>query len=474
MKKWLLAGGLIFLTGCTEEKNQENDPIIATPEEAEPGMEEGVLGDVVSKQQFTAVIEDIANRYSFLRNNHTYYSDPHEIGIVYSELLDFDADGQDELYILFKSSAYMNDPLKERNQDGYIQEIWQSNVKGEKATLLNRKLLEYEHAKEDLEITLVAQMGGPIYLKYTSTDAQGKQRTEYHTKLSERFEQTMTLGQNVAHKDEYQVNDESVERQTYEQEIEKLEGTERPIIVSKQQKREFAIDLSKSNQSTTAVMDELAKDINHYLSEGKAASEEIAARVEEVLNEFHFLNSFDTRNTNDYEQLVTSLILHGYVDNDAPATSYFLGYTEGQIIEAMKTHFDITFSPADLDVPEPEEGTANFLTYRDGVYYVLPSDLYNDYVMRDIEQVVQVSESIYYVRFKATGFGTMDYMMAANVFDFNVQDYEDKPHEQWPEKATDYFTNYLPSYAVIQLDGEQTKIVYQGYANLTDKELEQF
>ncbi|MEO4054492.1 hypothetical protein [Solibacillus sp. CAU 1738] len=407
MRKLLLACSVLLLASCTEKEQEsvESETKIETAiddQQEEQGQQEqsSITPNEPYNEQLSKVMADLANEFDFLPSTHTFYDYPFPLGLVYAELFDANADGQEELYVLLKSNTYLSDQLLHRSYPGYIQEIWQTNPDGDEATLLH-----YQLVKKDSS----------------------------------------------------------------------MEGQTSAVLNSGLKGREFTIDLKSAPQALSNVMHQLNTNRNSYSIEGETADGDALAQVEKVLNDLKMFRSIDIRNSKTYTSLATSLILYGLVENDAPYYSYFVGFKEDSIVEEMKNRFNITLSAADMNLPEPsEDDPSNFFTYKDGVFYIPPSDYYRDEVFRHIEQVVKVSDSVYYARLHDIRFDSLNYTTGIDDWNFDSSKYANAAIEDWPEETKPFLTQALPMYAVVKIVDGEAKLLYQGYLDLTDEELESF
>lgn len=408
MRKLLLASSILLLASCTEQEKEstESETKIETAtneqqaeqQEQEQQEESKLVPDELYNKQLSKIIGEIVDKFGFLPNGHTFYDNPHTAGLVYAELFDANADGQEELYVLIKSNSYIND--EHRRYAGYMQEIWQANPDGDKAKVLRSNFINEN----------------PAIIGQTNT--------------------VMKSGL-----DEY----------------------------------EFKIDLPTAGQKIIDVMDQLSVPINSYITKPYTIEKDIEVQVDKVIQDLKRFGFVDTRERNRYENLAANLILSNLVEPDAPPYSYFIGYKEESINAELEKRFNITLTANDIHFPEPDENNPNnFFTYQDGVFYIPPSDYYTNEVFRTLEHVVKVSDDVYYARINETHFDSRDYMDVSGDWNIDLGQYKDTQFENWPEEAKPFLTQVLPVYAVVKFVDGDAKLLYQGFENLTDEELEGF
>ncbi|MEO4054491.1 hypothetical protein [Solibacillus sp. CAU 1738] len=406
MKKLFLACSVLLLASCTEKEKQsvESETKIETSTEEQQAEQKGqqekssIVPSRLYSEQLSKVMGELVNKFGFLPNGHTFYDNPHAVGLVYAELFDANADGQEELYVLIKSSSDIND--EHRRYAGYMQEIWQANPDGDEA-----KVLRSNFIKEDPAI----------------------------------------IGQTNA------------------------------VMKSGLDEYEFKIDLQTAGEKIIEVMDQLSVPMNSYITKPSTIEKDIEVQIDNVIQDLRKFGFVDTRERNRYENLAAALILNNLVEPDAPPYSYFIGYKVESINVELEKRFNITLTANDIHMPEPDEDKPyGFFTYKDGVIYIPPSDHYSNEVFRTLEHVVKVSDDVYYARINEIHFDSMTYMDVLGDWNIDLSQYKDTEFNNWPEEAKPYLTQVLPVYAVVKFIDGDAKLLYQGFENLMDEELESY
>ncbi len=58
--------------------------------------------------------------------------------------------------------------------------------------------------------------------------------------------------------------------------------------------------------------------------------------------------------------------------------------------------------------------------------------------------------------------------------DFDFEKYKNLPLEQWPAHTKPYIEKELPTYMLLNYDGDQYQLYYQGHLTLFDGDIEGF
>lgn len=480
MKKLLLAAGVLCLTGCGETET----PQAMDRNEAVLGVQVGAqeqpaltADEIKQKQQLLDVLEGVAYRFGIMADNKSFHDNYY--GLAHAKLIDVNQDGQDELYMLFRSSSYHMDELEHRNQDGYIAEIWQTDPNGEKATLLHSDLVDLDStAPSDMSVAFVTTMKGEVLLKdsrFQSDEQENFDESTYYAYRDGAFEQVLTAYHSAGSQEEYRLDDKKVDRETFEQRMKDYEGEEVPIVKSEAGEKAFAFDASDISGNIGQVFSDLTAGFNTVLEDGEQASEKAMSQIQKGMSDFTFFRNVDKREPETYEQLINSIIIKKQEPQDGGNLEYFMGYKEETIAKQMKAFHDIDLDGASLELPSPQKpDQTNLLHYQDGVFYVPPSDFHQEYVIRDVTAATKVSDDTYYVTFRDAFFDLMGYVDATEDYSFDPAVHKDTPATDWPKETQDYISAGIPSYAVVKLVDGKVQLPYLGYRNLTEEELESF
>ncbi|WP_404427011.1 hypothetical protein LG296_12740 [Ureibacillus chungkukjangi] len=448
MKKLLFASSfmLLILVGCTdklenEEKTEQQQDNIEEVEQVgrDDEQTEPVPANKEQQQANKKLSETLTNlyrKYGVIHPNHKYEEKLGDlyVGIVYSQLIDFDNDGQEELYILMKSSQYMNEELEHRNEAGYVEEIW--GITDQEAKLIANNFYSYYEDAPDMSFVALTD-GSTAIKRYDS------QKIQFSTMQNQQFT----------------VSDSE------------LNGEETPIINKENGQKQFAIDLSEPISSIQIVMNELSKYMNTaFDAETEALTPEIDTAIRQFIN-FGDINSLDSTM---YESMIEALIFNQKIESDQdPIENYGAGFSEQLIKDAMKKYYSVDFKPDDLEARNPDSTDFHWLEYKDGVFYLVASEYYMDINLPTTEKIVKLSDDLYFIKIQSTEFKALQYSMDTGDY-FDYTEYIDVPFNEWPEPTHNYLQKNIPSYQILKETAGQYQLLYQSYNNLTVAELEAF
>ncbi|PYF08913.1 hypothetical protein [Ureibacillus chungkukjangi] len=447
MKKLLFATFmLLILVGCTdklenEEKTEQQKDHIeeVAPVGQEHRETESVSTNTEQQQANKKLSETLTNlyrKYGVIHPNHKYEEKLGDlyVGIVYSQLIDFDNDGQVELYILMKSSQYMNEDLEHRNEAGYVEEIW--GITEQEAKLIDNNF--YSYYEDAAEMSFIALTDGT-----TAIMRSNPQDKQFFTLQNQQF--SVSDGE--------------------------LVGEETPIINQENGQKQFAIDLSEPISSIQIVMNQLSKGMNTaFDAETEALTPEIEAAIRQFIN-FGDINSLDSTM---YESMIEALIFNQKIESDQdPIENYGAGFSEQLIKDAMKKYYSVDFKPEDLEARNPDSTDFHWLEYEDGVFYLVASEYYMDINLPTTEKIVKLSDALYFIKIQSTEFKALQYSMDTGDY-FDYTEYIDVPFNEWPEPTQNYLQKNIPSYQILKESAGDYQLLYQSYNNLTVAELEAF
>lgn len=483
MKKLLLAAGVLCLAGCTENEVQKAEKPEAeenevVQQETETG-EKPVLAseEIKQRQQLLTVLEDVAYRFGTVQDRSSLSTSHY--GLVHAGLIDVNKDGQDELYMLFRGSPHHNDELAHRNQDGYTMEIWQANPDAEQAALLHHDFINLDSlAPMDMSVSFVTTGKGEVLLKnssFQSDDKENFDKSTYYAYRDGAFEQVLTAYHSAGEQEEYRLDDQETDQETFKQRMKDVEGEESTIVKSEGGDKEFAFDTADISGDLGKVFSELTEGFNTASADGQKPAEETMKTIQKGMSDFPFYGKVDNRDAKTYEPLITSIIVTGKVPQDGGNLDYFMGYNEETVAKEMKAFHNIDLDAGALGLPSPQTPeTTTLLHYADGVFYVPPSDFHSRYATREVTAAQKITDDTYLVTFRDAYFDSMGYMDGTHDDSFDPAEYKDVPMSEWPTETQDYITNGIPSYAVVKLVDGNVQIPYMGYRNLTEGELESF
>ena len=477
MKKVLLAAGILFLAGCAAEYVAQTPN--ASTEETRQQEEQSTVSEsqLASNQQLGEVLEQTIQRVGTMPNNVTYYS--HGFGLVHADLIDLDQDGQNEMYVLLKGTPYFEDPLAHRNQDSYIFEIWAANDKENEAQLVFNEAINVESSYDsDFSISFVKSNSGELFVKsnhFQISDRTNYDESTYYAYRDGKFDRVLESYQAYGKMNEQQLDMAEVDLQTFEATMKEYEGEETFVVESNAGKKAFGFDTANIYKQIGHIFTALTEDFNTLLADGEDASSEDFEQIQKSMKDYAFYRTLDKRDASTYTSLINGLILYGKVEQDGGNVDYFAGYTENQVAEKMKQLFNIDLDVTKLSLPSPNNPSqTKLLHYENGVFYIPPTDSYDDFTVRDVTAAKKVADYTYLVTFTDAFFDSMAYHDANYESQFDPGAFENTPITEWPEDTQEFITMGIPSYAVVKLTDGMMQLHYIGYRNLTEQELTSF
>ena len=438
---------LLLLAGCTDELEQEEitdeqQEIIEDvkePIEQEDELNEQVEVNIeqqIANKQLSEVLTNLYRKYGIIQANHQYDEQKGNlyVGIIYSQLLDFDNDGQKELYVLMKSSEYMNEKLKHRNASGYVEEIW--GIKEQEPELIWNNFYSYYMDAPDSSFV-------PFNNGSTAIMISEDTKKQFYTLKNQQFAVTDA----------------------------DLIGEETAIIGTKDGKKHFAIDLSSPISSVQDVMIELSKDMNTSL---QAESIDLTPEIDAAIQQYISFGDINSLNSSMYEAMIEALILNRKIEGDQePIENFGAGFSEQLIRDAMKKYYGVEFSINDIEIRDPDSTEFHWLNYVNGVFYLVASEYYTNIILPTAEKIVKISDDLYFVKIQSTEFKALQYSMDTGEY-LDYKEYIDIPFNEWPEPAQNYLQKNIPTYQILKESDGQYQLLYQSYNNLTQAELEPF
>lgn len=371
---------------------------------------EGLQKELTTKkglnEQYAKLLIDLTERYGIVPKNLEYYDGMGYLwGVIHSELIDFNGDGQQELYILLKNSDYVSDEYAHRNQEGYIEEVW-GLVDGQLTRLWDYVYTYDSSTASDLALTIVKLNDGTVAIKHSS--AMSRQGISYSVNEYYTMQNNKIVFANKFYDEEildlkkqnYYINDKVVDPQTYDAEFTKYAGQEIPIFTSGYGTKEFVLDLSNPKEKIAQLVNSLTKDANTALLENKAVTND---ELEEHIQQYKNFGLVDYRDPAKYKNMVESLVYNQLVESDGPSQSYYdNGFTEQSILKAMKTYHDVDLDISILQLPRELELRSSEFSWlylgNDGKVNVLATGFYLAEPFRTTEKLVKVSDNLYYAK----------------------------------------------------------------------------
>lgn len=474
MKKWFIIPILLIaLFGCNDENTEP-------PTDKETPVEEENIQNIKEQQQLAKVLIELVETYGMIHPNIEFHEPLGDLafGVIFADLIDFDNDGQKELYVLFRSSEYANDSYEHRNQRGYIEEVW--GISKEEPVLLRNAMYDYDDQSlaSDLTLSFVTLQDGTVAIKH------------FHVKMSQgiqRWADTFyTLNENSFTKTEFEhlsgnsdenipeqffINNETTDEENFVKEMKKFAGEERFIFQSSAGTKEFSIDLSDPLKTISEIVNTLTEQNNKALIDNEQVS--ITSELQNAFNFYRDFRKIDVRDEDLHPTMLYELIFNGLIEKDAPGQGFYsTAFTKDTLRKAMKKYYNLDVDPSSFGLPK-DFSTMELLVYENDVLYIIDSSFYDDYQLVYIpEKVVQVSDDLYYGKVQVKAFDYWAFHEAHTDVDYT--EFWDLPLDMWPDITKAYLEDQLPSYLLMKKNGNAFQLLYQGKYNLLDEELKEF
>lgn len=436
--------------------------------------------------QLAKVLIDIADNYGFIREDIRFHDplDDFTVGIIYARLIDFNNDGQDELYVLFRSSQYADDDYIHRSAQGYIEEVWGAGISN--PILLRHEVYPYddESLASDLTLSFVEHDDGTVSIKHrTEKTTHGVQSWTYrYFSLTDDFykdsldpyfdEKVFYYHTGNEYEDwpaQYFIDDIEVDEQTFDQELGLREGNEIMIFESSDGWKEFSIYTSESFNDVRDIVSELTayNNTDYYLFDFVSLTPEL----EKAFATYKNFRNVDVRDDLLYPSMLYDLIRNGLLKEDAEGIDYYsTAFTKKNIQETMKKYYDLDdIESLFFQFPIEFSDDNPTFVYKNETLYLIATDFYDQYqYIYTPEKVIELPGG-YYAKVDVKAF---DFWAFHEVHpDIDFSEFWDQPLEDWPAIAEPFIYEELPYYLVLKTDGDHLKLLYQGKYNLTDDEV---
>jgi len=171
-KSWLLLFLMVLMCGCSNQSKEETGVEASVEQEAASKLaQEKQLVDRQLYEKLSEAVETIGYTYDM----QTFAENEYNQGVLYSELIDFDNDGVQEVYAFMKGVDYPLSAYTHRNKDNYIQEVWTGNANGESAILsFSSEVDQLVCSACDMNVSLVKGQDGRTFIKmFSNQTSQG-------------------------------------------------------------------------------------------------------------------------------------------------------------------------------------------------------------------------------------------------------------------------------------------------------------
>lgn len=462
----LLTATLLLVACSSEEDSKKNEEQPKTEEAASASKGEIEKAQAQMKDSVPTRLKELAETYGFLFDEFQFEDSKYEIGIKYAKLVDFNADGVDELITIHKGNLIIESEEKHRMTDDYVLEIYGSNLKEAPGEMHTENI---PREGGDLSVGLIELKDGSTAY-YTRTKDKDKETTTYYEmKEPGRFAEKKFTTQSKS----YLIDDKEIDEKTYADELKHFEeGKDIPIITSENGKKMFTFNEKSSGKMVADILTKYDDDIVNILSAGEEID---ASEVQEAANGVRYTDRVDVNDKKLYDEMLTYVILYEGAKPDAVSNYIYDAINQKQVAEKFENIFGVPLTMDGVELPSPEEEEFSLVAYKDKVFYLLPTDYYSPYVVRHIDRAVKLPNDTYYLQVHDLEFNLQGYYAE------NKEATEDaylqfvkKPVEEWPEGMQKYAKTNIQRYIVMKMvDGEPT-FRYIGYQPLTLEQITEY
>ena len=472
---WFLLMVSVILVACSgvEEDTDPSEKPTNTVEK--PGKQLNKAEIEKAQKQiadaFPERLTELAKTYGFLFDEIDFYEADFEIGIAYATLVDFNDDGVEELITLHKGGEFFDTPYQHRLTDDYVLEIFGSDLKEPKEIHIQNIPVQ---DNDDLSLGLVSLKDGTT--AYYERTVQKEQGTKVETTIYYAMEHAGSFNQKTftatqSKEKTFKIDDKEVDEATYKQELAKYDGKDKPIIQSESGQSSFAFQETSSGQMVADILahfDQQTKEI-------VAAGEEVeASTIQEAIEKIIDLPSLDINNPSEMEQRLTYIIFYQGFDPDRPSFDIFAGVSEEQIADKYHKLFGVPLDIKDAALPTPSADEFPIIAYEDGVFYILPTDYYGATVIRTIKRATKLPSDLYYVEVRDLEFHDYIYTLVEGYEQTKVDEFLDRPYEEWPKEMRAYTKSNIPRYIVLKMVDDALTFRHIGYKPLALEQIQAY
>ena len=471
MKKYLGIIALLaalLLAACSET---ENIPVELGKDENEVRQEETKIGKTkeitdelkASHRMAGYKLMDIIDTYGYVPDLADFYLSEYDHGLVYAKLVDFNKDGKDELFVLFKAM-----PMLYPETDGYIIEIWGGGFEDGYMPFYSRTIEIDECSACDLSVGLIEFKDGSYgYYESSAQTAQGttfSNETIYFMKDADSyFDETVVFTSMHNESSTYEVNGEAVEEEEFGARRELYNGTDIPIIKGDFGRKSFV----HGAKSSAAVVKAIFEEIDYaFDSAGDDETKVDPASVQAYAERVLYLNDVRANHPHYMRKMLEYVLLYEDLQADLHYTDYFLTISEQAVAEKVKEVFGVELDLSVMIIQDPEDMSDSLFDYRDGTFYILPTDFALPVVIRTVEKAWEVAEDMYYMVVSDIAFDEMAYDNV-ELTPVDKVDFLYEPITKWPVEARKYAVSDIRRYLLVKVVNGQPTVKYIGNWPLT-------
>ena len=472
------------LTEVTEKSTVE-----PTDENEEKTDEQGKTVEestqFVLNQSLSNALVQLIRDYAIYSDASIIFNDEYLTGVLYTELIDFDRDGQMELYVLSKTADWQVD---EGYKEFYTHEVWRAAPDQAERVLFEQFDAAYSYCEScGEEVTLYKHSNGTWSLSFA---------------MSEYFDDGAVFTQNIyelvgnemkptiyvfetwdAIGESYAIDGEAVSEEKYR---ERFGGEYKQIITNTVGQMDFAFDGADYNRGITNssatvisnVLSQLNSDFNTLEKTGKRVN---ADELMEYMETFDDMQLVDIQDSSVYTDMLHNLLdtrIYIMVDSDVPNNeiSEELSYwpiSEELVFAQFEKLYGVPFKDAEIGLATPSYENITETTYEDGIFYVRISELALPDIVHDINAAYEISPNTYYVESTMREFNWLYHAPYEQELEEDpYRMFNEESPDTWPFELRHFTKTGIKRYTVFHVDGDSIVLRYYHYVPLSDVELE--
>lgn len=446
----------LLLAACQDESTvgqQEEE------QQEQQGQQEPVAD---YRQAYANVLTNYVENTNFLGYGQEFISTDYRYGLVYADLIDFDQDGFEELYVVYKDSEYLN------GTNDYVQEVWSTTDANTPAKKLSmEELPQYEESNMSIlweGLGFVTLENEQVGIRVTAQDLAGQMPHDEHVIY------TLQDGQ-LAIQDYYSLsavdnwtykkNGKVIVEQDYTAETEALHTNTTWIVEDNYgPDLKYGIDVAQANKQLNELQQQSNKYLAGSLEDSEKLSETQLQQVKDVLVQYKYLNYLDVKDKQSASSIAVYYIFSNQLEH-VFTEEYLLQYDVAKIISKAKEEFGIELVAADFESLVPPDA----IYYEDGQ---LISSIFDGFVLKEKYEILgfrQLKDTLYYIEYGGLHIDTY------------AEDFPEErlalPIEQWNDLELSRAVNDGVSYIIIDT-AKQPKLLYKSHTPLTEEQLEQY
>ncbi|MER2107200.1 MAG: hypothetical protein ABS949_09695 [Solibacillus sp.] len=464
MKKRVVVGSVLslgmVLVACQEEAAQPKQENVEAPVEKEPLQEQ--ISDY--RQGYADILANYTSEYGLLGYQEVASYDEYRAGLLYAKLLDFNQDGFEELYIVYKDAPYKG------GMNAYVQEIWSTTDAAQPAKQLHLSEVAF-HEDYDVEIApdgigYVTLPDGQIAIRATVLDLVSQMPHEDHavfTLQNSQFELAERYTLNAFKDWTYKKNGTVITEEDFTAQLEALDAKTTWIVKDAYnadviEMIQLADEINNINNLQQQVTDTLGAQL---MDSATVLDQTAESALHTLLEKYVYL-----RQLTESKETASALAVYYIFSNQVEYRQnedYLLVYDVAPMIEKAKAEFNLELVAADFEAMNTPQNDS--MSYENGT---IISSIYDGFMMgekNEIKRAKQLHDSVYYIEYENISVDAYG--------DFITEQDLQTPIAEWSSEKLQAVTNRGLQYIVVDLAGEGT-LYYKSSQPLHVDELSKF